>query len=71
VTAFAHFDEYVRIDRLEAFLNKFNQLIIQWTYYGYENDNENSDQWEWYDDESENEDDGLDDNDKIDDGNIG
>ena len=49
-TAFAHFDEYVRLQRLEAFLHKFHQLIIHRTYYDYEDENDNSDDWEWYSD---------------------
>jgi len=44
-TAFAHFDEYVRIHRLEAFLEKFQQLVINKTYYDYEDENETDDNW--------------------------
>merc|ERR1711974_52692 len=56
VTAFAHFDEYLRIQRLEAFLHKFQQMILHRTYYGYEDENENPDNWEWCEDSSEEED---------------
>ena len=57
VTAFAHFDEYVRIQRLEAFLSKFYKLIVHRTFYGYEDEgDQNDDQWEWYSDDEEDED---------------
>ena len=50
VTAFAHFDEYLeryeRYDTLEAFLDKFQRLVIHRTYYGYQDDDyENNDNW--------------------------
>ena len=57
VTAFAHFDEYLRIQRLEAFLNKFYQLIVHRTYYAYEDDDAAGEDWEWYSDEEDNEED--------------
>ena len=50
VTAFAHFDEYLeryeRYDTLEAFLDKFQRLVIHRTYYGYlDDDYGNNDNW--------------------------
>ena len=45
VTAFAHFDEYLRLQRLEAFVEKFKTAIFHRTYYGYED--EDSELWEW------------------------
>lgn len=57
-TAFAHFDEYLRHERLEAFFNKFYKLIVNRTFYCYEDDSSNNydedEEWEWYSDEDEN-----------------
>ena len=59
-TAFAHFDEYLRHERLEAFFNKFYKLIVNRTFYCYEDDSSNhydeneDEEWEWYSDEDEN-----------------
>ena len=55
VTAFAHFDEYLRLQRLEAFVEKFKTAIFHRTYYSYE-DYENYEDWEW-DEVEEDEDD--------------
>ena len=47
VTAFAHFDEYLRLERLEAFVEKFKTAIFHRTYYSYEDEDEDSELWEW------------------------
>lgn len=62
VTAFAHFDEYLRLQRLEAFLSKFYKLLFHRTFYGYKDENSNEDQWEWYDESDEENDNDYDEN---------
>ena len=47
VTAFAHFDEYLRLERLEAFVEKLKTAIFHRTYYSYEDEDEDSELWEW------------------------
>ena len=54
VTAFAHFDEYLRQQRLEAFVEKFKTSVFHRTYYGYEDEDYDPELWEW--DELEEED---------------
>ena len=54
VTAFAHFDEYLRQQRLEAFVEKFKNSVFHRTYYGYEDEDYDPELWEW--DELEEED---------------
>ena len=55
VTAFAHFDEYVRLQRLDAFLKKFVQLTMNKYYYSDYLDPLDEDEWEWYSEDEEDE----------------
>ena len=55
VTAFAHFDEYLRQQRLEAFVEKFKNSVFHRTYYSYEDEDLNSELWEWDEIEEEEE----------------
>ena len=55
VTAFAHFDEYLRQQRLEAFVEKFKNSVFHRTYYSYEDEDFNSELWEWDEIEEEEE----------------